>query len=154
MIFQNDLQFYTNLAGGQPDRQTESRWAIVLARHAGDPSAGRPVYQKEVLFSMHVCPLSRPWFMPCLCLCLSFDDPQTPLLATLFGEQCVTKQQNKREQRTRQLQQGIECRDRDRDSEETTTSLLTAPQHTKCIFSSARFLLWSLLFVPSVLVVY
>lgn len=73
MIFQNDLQFYTNLAGGQPDRQTESRWAIVLARHAGDPAAGRPVYQKEVLFSMHVCPLSRPWFMPCLCL--SFDDP-------------------------------------------------------------------------------
>lgn len=52
MIFQNDLQFYTNLAGGQTDRQTESRWAIVLARHAGDPAAGRPVYQKEVLFSI------------------------------------------------------------------------------------------------------
>lgn len=105
MIFQNDLQFYTNLAGGQPDRVSLGHCSCQTCWRPGSRQTRLPKGSPLLYISAH-CPGHG------LCLgSLSLFRRSSPLLATLFGEQCVTKQQNKREQkRTENKATGIENR--------------------------------------------
>lgn len=81
-------------------------------------------------------------------------DPYASLLATLFGEQCVTKQWNKRAEQRRienkataiENSRKVECTGR--QTERRQRLLCWLRPNTKCIFSSARSVFRSLLLCP------